>query len=83
MYKNPKKPKSKGVSAMQPAATSIDGASGVKLVKGEVTNGEVPVNDEKFWRRRAEDVPADEVSSFQGYEHIFLTSCCTMLVVLP
>ena len=63
VYKNPKKPKTKGASAMQPAASGIDGASGVKLMKGEVTNGEAPVNDEKFWKRRVEDVPVDEVSS--------------------
>ncbi|KAI0683975.1 CBF/Mak21 family-domain-containing protein [Cytidiella melzeri] len=61
VYKNPKQPKAKGASAMQPAASSIDGASGVKLVKGEVASGEGPVNDERFWRRRVEDVPVDEL----------------------
>lgn len=62
VYKNPKKPKAKGASAMQPSASSIDAASGVKLVKGENIGGEVPVNDEKWWRRRLEDVPVDEAS---------------------
>lgn len=64
VYKNPKKPnntKSKGGSAMQPAASAHDG-TGVKLMKGEVLNGaEAPVYDEKFWRRRPEDVPVDQL----------------------
>lgn len=60
VYKNPKKPKPKGASAMQPAASGTDG-TGVKLLKGEVSNGVVPVNDEKWWKRRVEDVPVDEV----------------------
>ncbi|GJE90310.1 CBF-domain-containing protein [Phanerochaete sordida] len=60
VYKNAKKPKPKGASAMQPAATAADG-TGVKLLKGEVAHGEAPVNDEKWWRRRAEDVPVDEL----------------------
>lgn len=60
VYKNPKKPKPKGVSAMQPAATPADG-TGVKLVKGESTLGETPVNEERWWRRRAEDIPVDEL----------------------
>ena len=46
---------------MQPAATSIDGAGGVKLVKGEATSQGGPVNEETWWRRKVEDVPADEV----------------------
>lgn len=46
---------------MQPAASAADGASGVKLVKGEAVTGEGPVNEEKWWRRRVEDVPVDEV----------------------
>lgn len=63
VYKNPKKPKPKGASAMQPAATGVDG-TGVKLTKGEVTYGEGPVNEEKWWKRRVEDVPVDEVRRF-------------------
>ena len=59
MYKNPKKSSTvKGASAMQPAASANDG-SGVKLVKGDAAG--VPVNEEKFWKRKAEDVPVDEV----------------------
>ncbi|KAI0083481.1 CBF/Mak21 family-domain-containing protein [Irpex rosettiformis] len=61
VYKNPKKPKTKGASAMQPAATEIDGASGVKLVKGEAIGAEGPINDEKFWKRRETDIPVDEL----------------------
>ncbi len=49
---------------MQPAASTADGASGVKLMKGEVVDGAGPVNDEKWWRRRVEDVPVDQVKPF-------------------
>ncbi|KAI0665484.1 CBF/Mak21 family-domain-containing protein [Trametes maxima] len=59
VYKNPKKAKSKGSSAMQPAAS--ESAHGVTLVKGEVAGFGVPVNDERFWKRRAEDVPVDQM----------------------
>lgn len=64
VYKNPKKPsnaKPKGASIMQPAAGASDG-TGVKLMKGEILGGAgVPVNEEKFWRRRVEDIPVDQV----------------------
>lgn len=42
---------------MQPSLS----AHGVTLVKGEVAGLGVPVNDEKFWRRRVEDIPVDQV----------------------
>ncbi|KAL6303673.1 CBF/Mak21 family-domain-containing protein, partial [Sparassis latifolia] len=58
VYKNPKKPKTKGASAMQPAARS-DRAGGVSLVKGEVAQRQV--NEERFWKRRPEAVPVDEL----------------------
>ena len=61
VYKNAKKPKPKGASAMQPAAAAADGAGGVKLLKGEVDDGVGPVNDEKWWKRKVEDVPVDQV----------------------
>ncbi|KAI9058885.1 hypothetical protein FKP32DRAFT_1596755 [Trametes sanguinea] len=60
VYKNPKKPKPKGSSAMQPGAAPADPASGVKLVKGEAAGMDVPVYDERFWKRRVEDVPVDQ-----------------------
>ncbi|PIL32656.1 hypothetical protein GSI_05360 [Ganoderma sinense ZZ0214-1] len=60
VYKNPKKPKPKGQSAMQPSLDNASSAHGVTLVKGEAGLG-VPVNDEKFWKRRVEDVPVDQV----------------------
>ena len=64
IYKNPKKPKAKGSSAMQPSLDNAHTGS-VTLVKGEVSSG-MPVNDERFWKRRAEDVPVDE-QFFQAY----------------
>ena len=45
---------------MQPAATGVDG-TGVKLTKGEAAHGEGPVNEEKWWKRRPEDIPVDEM----------------------
>ena len=60
VYKNPKRPKPKGASAMQPAASVSEAAGGVKLLKGEVADAAPPVNDEKWWRRRIEDVPVDQ-----------------------
>ncbi|KAF8840266.1 CBF-domain-containing protein [Paxillus ammoniavirescens] len=59
VYKNPKKAKPKGASVMQPAASANDGVS-VKRLKGEISTGALP-NEEKFWKRRVEDIPVDEV----------------------
>ncbi|KAJ3712468.1 CBF/Mak21 family-domain-containing protein [Lentinula raphanica] len=64
VYKNAKKlspdaAKGKGVSAMQPAASGIEG---VKLTKGELaTNNELLMNEEKFLKKRPEDVPVDQL----------------------
>ncbi|EIW77769.1 CBF-domain-containing protein [Coniophora puteana RWD-64-598 SS2] len=65
VYKNPKKVKPKGASFMQPAASANDKIS-VKLVKGEVDSGPM-VNDDKFWRRKIENVPVDEVFFHQYF----------------
>ena len=70
VYKNPKKQgsKQKGSSAMQPAAGDAISGGGVRFLKGEVrddfgpnSGGGVTVNDEKWWKRREEDVPIDQV----------------------
>ncbi|KAL4252111.1 CBF/MAK21 family protein [Abortiporus biennis] len=66
IFKNPKKPKPKGSSAMQPAANLFnDTSTGVKLLKGEVTVKGAPVNDESWLKenlkKREQDVPVDEV----------------------
>lgn len=60
MYKNPKKLKPKGASAMQPGATPSDGTS-VRVVKGAQTDGLTTVNDEAFWKKNEKDVPVDQV----------------------
>ena len=44
---------------MQPAASAADGVS-VKQVKGEVSGGALP-NEEKFWKKKVEEIPVDEV----------------------
>jgi len=62
VYKNPKKPKPKGASAMQPGASASDGI-GIKLLKGDSSGGTLP-NDEKFLNRRLKDIPIDEVTIF-------------------
>ncbi|KAG1727639.1 ribosome biogenesis protein [Suillus occidentalis] len=59
VYKNPKKIKTKGSSAMQPAA-SVNDRIGVKLLKGETSGSALP-NDEKFLSRRLQDIPVDEI----------------------
>ncbi|KAK0466300.1 CBF/Mak21 family-domain-containing protein [Desarmillaria tabescens] len=60
VYKNPKKSATtKGASAMQPAASGLDG-TGVKLMKGD-TSGNVLVNDAAFMKMRIQDVPVDEM----------------------
>ena len=73
VYKNPKKlkagenanesvtAKAKGASAMQPAASGLDG-TGVKLMKGEVLGGDgTLVNEDGFLKKKVEDIPADQV----------------------
>ncbi|KAI6144196.1 ribosome biogenesis protein [Pisolithus tinctorius] len=60
VYKNPKKPRPKGTSAMQPGASAADGV-GVKKTKGEVVGDDILPNEEKFWKKREEDVRVDEV----------------------
>lgn len=68
VYKNPKKLKEtesgpahgKGASAMQPAASGVDASVGVKLMKGEAGDGTM-VNEPDFLRRKAGDVPVDQV----------------------
>jgi len=87
VYKNPKKAKSgvnsanvgagkgKGTSAMQPAASAMDG-TGVKLMKGEVGSLEL-MNGEKFLKRKLEDVPVDQV----GFQ--FLISVCVVMYAIP
>ncbi|KAI6165099.1 ribosome biogenesis protein [Pisolithus thermaeus] len=59
VYKNPKKLRPKGSSAMQPSASAADGV-GVKKTKGDAGDDVLP-NEEKFWKKREEDVRVDEV----------------------
>ncbi|KAJ2920556.1 hypothetical protein H1R20_g16538, partial [Candolleomyces eurysporus] len=75
VYKNAKKlagskdgedVKGKGGSAMQPAASAVEG---VKLVKGELgAKNELRVNDPTLWRGRKErDVAADEIFYYKYF----------------
>ncbi|RXK37999.1 ribosome biogenesis protein MAK21 [Tremella mesenterica] len=61
VYRNPKKNlQPKGASIMQPAAAS-DKSGQVVMHKG-ARNAEMGyVNDEKFWRKKIEDVPVDQL----------------------
>ena len=68
--------KGKGPSAMQPAASALEG---VKLVKGDVGNygGVVGlVNEKAFLRKRKEDVPVDQVGFFSFFR-------CLLAVFIP
>ncbi|KAH9840749.1 CBF-domain-containing protein [Rhodofomes roseus] len=66
VYKNPKKPRTKGSSAMQPAASAADG-TGVKMTKGEVADEGGMVNEDSWWRRKVEDIPVDQVFFHQYF----------------
>ena len=63
VYKNPKQIKpgdsagGKGASAMQPAASAVNG---VKLIRGEVGVDSM-VNEAAFLNKRVQDVPVDQV----------------------
>ncbi|OCB86684.1 CBF-domain-containing protein [Sanghuangporus baumii] len=61
VYRNPKKPRPKGPSAMQPsaAASAQDGMS-IRIVKGATTDAAV-INDERFWKKDIRNVPVDQV----------------------
>jgi len=67
VYKNAKKvtgEKGKGSSAMQPAASALEG---VKLMKGESGN-EVRVNEKEFIQRKPENVPVDEMFFYKFFK---------------
>ena len=57
VYKNPKKTRPKGDSAMQPAAAAE--GEGVRKLKGDLQ--ETPVNEEGWWKRSRESVPVDQL----------------------
>lgn len=61
VYKNPKKPKPRGASAMQPAASAHDASGSVHLVRGGIAGLNGTVNEERFWKMKAEKVPVDQV----------------------
>jgi ribosome biogenesis protein MAK21 len=72
VYRNPKKhATAKGASIMQPAAAALNGRAGAAVVvrsKGAKVAGDAAgyVNDEKFWKKKVEDVPADQVRFLRG-----------------
>ncbi|GMK56607.1 hypothetical protein CspeluHIS016_0304470 [Cutaneotrichosporon spelunceum] len=60
VYRNPKKTAAaKGASIMQPAAVS-DHTGTVIRMRGARAGGDA-VNSESFWRKKVEDVPADQL----------------------
>jgi ribosome biogenesis protein MAK21 len=67
VYRNPKKhAMAKGASIMQPAAVSNGAGLTVVKNRGPRVGGENAVeagyvNDEKFWSKKVQDVPADQV----------------------
>ncbi|KAF9510895.1 hypothetical protein BS47DRAFT_37033 [Hydnum rufescens UP504] len=61
VYKNPKKPKPRGASAMQPMAAGNDEAGMVRLVRGVGEPGAGTVNEEGFWNKPVAEVPVDQL----------------------
>ncbi|UZJ54836.1 hypothetical protein CBS101457_004156 [Exobasidium rhododendri] len=67
VYRNPKKviAQSKGASIMQPAMNAGDGTTGaeggVVKLKGVGIRQEEFVNDEKFWKKKVQEVPVDQL----------------------
>ena len=53
-------PGGRGPSAMQPAASALEG---VKLVRGELGPALGAVNEKELLKKRKEDVPVDQVGS--------------------
>ncbi|PFH49158.1 hypothetical protein AMATHDRAFT_5130 [Amanita thiersii Skay4041] len=66
VYKNPKKSKgdgsakTKGASAMQPAASGLDGQS-VKILKMDGEGGAMGFHDNEFLQKGEQDIPVDQV----------------------
>jgi ribosome biogenesis protein MAK21 len=67
VYKNPKKAKAgeagaktKGASAMQPAASALDG-QGVKIMRVDADGASMRINEGAFLRKKETDVPVDQV----------------------
>ncbi|TDL17071.1 CBF-domain-containing protein [Rickenella mellea] len=60
VYKNPKRPKPRGSSAMQPAAAAQDG-TGVRLTKGSQADGAAMLNHETFWTQNLKNISVDQV----------------------
>ncbi|EKG17590.1 CCAAT-binding factor [Macrophomina phaseolina MS6] len=57
----------KGVSIMQPMAGSATKAD-LLIRSRDLARAEAPLNSEQFWRKRVEEVPADEVFFHQYFE---------------
>lgn len=61
VYRNPKKNlQPKGASIMQPAAAG-DKSGMIVQNRGARSDDSGFVNSEKFWRKKVQDVPADQV----------------------
>ncbi|KAM6499394.1 CBF/Mak21 family domain containing protein [Amanita muscaria] len=67
VYKNPKKSKAgetgakaKGSSAMQPAASGLDGL-GVKIMKAEADGASMRIDEVSFLRKKESEIPVDQV----------------------
>ncbi|KAF9640047.1 putative ccaat-box-binding transcription factor protein [Lasiodiplodia theobromae] len=58
----------KGVSIMQPMAGSATKADLLVRAGGDAAKLEAPLNSEAFWRKKVEDVAADEVFFHQYFE---------------
>ena len=70
VYRNPKKTlQPKGASIMQPAAAAY-ASSMIVNRKGPRKGEDGFVNSEKFWRKKTEDVPVDQVSELKHRQKV-------------
>jgi ribosome biogenesis protein MAK21 len=77
VYKNPKKPKPRGASAMQPMAAAHDETGMVRLVRGVGGPGTGTVNEEGFWKKPVAEVPVDQVRA-----HSPIHKCILFIITL-
>lgn len=59
--------KTKGASAMQPAASALDG-QGIKIMRAEADGASIRVNEGAFLRKKESDVPVDQVCVSRGFQ---------------
>lgn len=71
VYKNPKKSQSlRGSSLMQPLAGADVTTGNILVTATEAAKKQEPLNSEAFWRKRAEEVDAEEVFFHEYFKRV-------------